>query len=129
MRSVDERLSSESSGRGENLHSQRAYADMSRPITQTPQYPGPQMHCAEVVRIALRVLVRHPLRSVLTMLGISIGVGAFICSGAVGEGASNQIQEQIRSLGENMIWIEAGGRNVNGVRTGTHGTSSLTLED
>jgi putative ABC transport system permease protein len=74
-------------------------------------------------------LVRHPLRSVLTMLGISIGVGAFICSVAVGEGASNQIQEQIRSLGENMIWIEAGGRNVNGVRTGTHGTSSLTLGD
>jgi len=87
------------------------------------------MRLLEVVRIALRALVRHPLRSVLTMLGISIGVGAFICSVAVGEGASNQVQEQIRSLGENMIWIEAGGRNVNGVRTGPHGTSSLTLGD
>src|ERR1700730_8485432 len=87
------------------------------------------MRLLEVVRIALRALVRHPLRSVLTMLGISIGVGAFICSVAVGEGASNQIQEQIRSLGENMIWIEAGGRNVNGVRTGTHGTRSLTQGD
>jgi len=87
------------------------------------------MRLLAVVRIALRALVRHPLRSVLTMLGISIGVGAFICSVAVGEGASNQVQEQIRSLGENMIWIEAGGRNVNGVRTGPHGTSSLTLGD
>jgi putative ABC transport system permease protein len=84
---------------------------------------------AEVVRIALRALARNKLRSGLTMLGISIGVAAFICSVAVGEGASSQIEAQIRSLGDNMIWIEAGGRNVNGVRTGTHGTKSLTLAD
>jgi putative ABC transport system permease protein len=87
------------------------------------------MRGAEVVGIALRALARYKMRSVLAMLGISIGVGAFICSVAVGEGASSQIQEQIRSLGENMIWIEAGSRNVNGVRTGTHGTKSLTQGD
>jgi putative ABC transport system permease protein len=87
------------------------------------------MRLTEVVRSALRALARHKLRSALTVLGISIGVGAFICSVAVGEGAARQIQEQIRSLGENMIWIEAGGRNVNGVRTGTHGTRSLTQGD
>ena len=63
------------------------------------------------------------------MLGISIGVGALICSVAVGQGASGQVEEQIRSLGDNMIWIEAGGRNVNGVRTGSYGTKRLTLED
>jgi len=56
-------------------------------------------------------------------------VGALICSVAVGQGASSQIEEQIQSLGDNMIWIEAGGRNVNGVRTGSYGTKSLTLED
>ena len=82
-----------------------------------------------VIRIALRALARNLLRSGLSMLGISIGVGAFICSVAVGHGAARQIEEQIRSLGENMIWIEAGNRNVNGVRTGTHGTQSLTLWD
>ena len=82
-----------------------------------------------VLRIALRALARNRLRSVLSMLGISIGVAAFICSVAVGQGASQQIEEQIRSLGENFIWIEAGNRNVNGVRTGTHGTQSLTLRD
>ena len=87
------------------------------------------MRVTEVVRSALRALARHKLRSALTVLGISIGVGAFICSVAVGEGAARQIQEQIRSLGENIIWIEAGGRNVNGVRTGTHGTRSLTQGD
>ena len=87
------------------------------------------MHLVEVVRAALRALTRHPLRSALTMLGICIGVGAFICSVAVGEGASSQIDEQIHSLGDNLIWIEAGTRNVNGVRTGTHGTKSLLLSD
>ena len=87
------------------------------------------MRVAEVARIALRALARHKMRSALTILGISIGVGAFICSVAVGEGAARQIQEQIRSLGENMIWVEAGGRNVNGVRTGPHGTRSLTHGD
>jgi putative ABC transport system permease protein len=87
------------------------------------------MPLAVVIRIALRALVRHRLRSGLTTLGISIGVGAFICSVAVGQGASSQIEEHIRNLGDNMIWIEAGNRNVNGARTGPHGTKSLTLDD
>src|SRR5712692_3440605 len=82
-----------------------------------------------VMRIALRALARRAIRSLLTTLGISIGVGAFICSVAVGQGTARQIEEQIRNLGENLIWIEAGNRNVNGVRTGTHGTQSLTLRD
>jgi putative ABC transport system permease protein len=82
-----------------------------------------------VLRIALRALRRNTLRTVLSMLGISIGVGAFICSVAVGQGAAQHIEDQIRSLGENFIWIEAGNRNVNGVRTGTHGTQSLTVRD
>jgi putative ABC transport system permease protein len=87
------------------------------------------MPLAEVVRVALRALARHRMRTLLAMLGVSIGVGAFICSVAVGEGASRQVQEQILSLGNNMIWIEAGNRNVNGVRTGSHGTRSLTEAD
>ena len=98
-------------------------------------HPGPirtkrnRMEFAAGIRIALRALARHKLRSGLAMLGISIGVAAFICSVAVGQGASRQVEERIRSLGDNMIWIEAGGRNVNGVRTGTYGTRSLMLGD
>src|SRR5574340_919289 len=83
----------------------------------------------ETLRVALRALERNKMRSLLTMLGIVIGVGAVICSVAVGEGASNQVQEQIRSIGDNMVWIEAGGRNVNGLRTGVRGTKSLTVGD
>jgi putative ABC transport system permease protein len=82
-----------------------------------------------VLKLALQALARNKMRSVLTMLGVIIGVGAVICSVAVGEGASNQIQQQIASLGNNMVWIEAGGRSVNGVRTGTKGTKTLVLGD
>src|SRR3989442_358200 len=87
----------------------------------------PPMLLTLVIRIALRALMRNALRSVLSMLGISIGVGAFICSVAVGQGAARQIEEQIRSLGENFIWIEAGNRNVSGARPGSHGPQSGTL--
>jgi ABC-type antimicrobial peptide transport system permease subunit len=81
------------------------------------------------LHIAPRALARHALRSGLFRLGISIGVAAFICSVGVGYGAARQVEAQIRNLGENLIWIEAGGRQVNGVRTGPHGTQSLTLWD
>jgi putative ABC transport system permease protein len=82
-----------------------------------------------ILRVAILALARNKMRSVLTMLGIIIGVAAVICSVAVGAGASNQIQQQISNLGDNMIWVEAGGRSVNGVRTGTKGTKTLVLAD
>src|SRR5215469_9769598 len=82
-----------------------------------------------ILRVAILALARNKMRSVLTMLGIIIGVAAVICSVAVGTGASNQIQQQIANLGDNMIWVEAGGRSVNGVRTGTKGTKTLVLAD
>jgi len=82
-----------------------------------------------ILRLAMRALARNKMRSILTMLGIIIGVGAVIASVAVGEGASEQIQQQISNLGDNMIWVEAGGRAVNGVRTGSRGTKTLVMGD
>jgi putative ABC transport system permease protein len=87
------------------------------------------MGVMSILRVAILALARNKMRSVLTMLGIIIGVAAVICSVAVGTGASNQIQQQIANLGDNMIWVEAGGRSVNGVRTGTKGTKTLVLAD
>ncbi len=82
-----------------------------------------------VIHVALTVLRRNKLRSALTMGGITIGITAVICSVAIGDGASNQTREQLKNLGENMVWIEAGSRSVQGMRTGTRGTKTLTLED
>jgi len=87
------------------------------------------MDLINILRLAMRALARNKMRSLLTMLGIIIGVGAVIASVAVGEGASEQIQQQISNLGDNMVWIEAGGRAVNGVRTGSRGTKTLIMGD
>jgi len=87
------------------------------------------MDFPSVLRVALRTLGRNKLRTALTLLGITIGIGAVICTVAIGQGGSNQIREQLLMLGDNFVWVEAGGRNVNGVRTGTGATKTLTLAD
>lgn len=83
----------------------------------------------DTLRMALRALRRNKLRTALTMLGIMIAIAAVICTVAVGQGATRQVQDQLTALGVNMIWIEAGGRNVNGVRTGNGATKTLTVDD
>jgi putative ABC transport system permease protein len=80
-------------------------------------------------RIALRALARNRLRTLLTILGIMVGIAAVICTVALGNGSSEQIQQQMRNLGDNFIWIENGSRNVGGVRTGAGGEPRLTVED
>ncbi|MBI4608216.1 MAG: ABC transporter permease [Candidatus Rokubacteria bacterium] len=79
-------------------------------------------------RIALRALRVNKLRSVLTMLGIIIGVGAVITMVAVGAGAQARVGEQIRSLGSNLIIILSGTVTSGGVRLG-HGTQLTITED
>jgi putative ABC transport system permease protein len=81
------------------------------------------------VLLAGQTLTHHKVRCALAMLGICIGVGAFICSVAIGRGASAEIDERVRNMSADLVQVEAGGRNVNGVRSGTHGTNSLTLRD
>ena len=79
--------------------------------------------------MALKALARNKLRSSLTSLGIIIGVSAVICVVAIGEGASATIERAIANIGANMVWVEAGGVNRNGVRTGNGQTKTLTLGD
>jgi putative ABC transport system permease protein len=87
------------------------------------------MDSSSVVRIALQTLARNKLRTALTTLGITIGIAAVICTVAIGQGGANQIREQMLSLGDNFVWAEAGGRSVNGIRTGTGTTKTLRLSD
>ena len=81
------------------------------------------------LQIAFRALNRNKMRAALTMLGITIGIGAVICTVAIGEGGSSLVQDQLVGLGTNLVWIEAGGRTINGVRTGNGATKSLTVDD
>jgi putative ABC transport system permease protein len=74
-------------------------------------------------------LLRNKIRSLLTVLGITIGIAAVICVVAIGKAGQVRVEQQLNNLGDNFVWIEAGGRAVNGVRTGPRGTKSLTLAD
>jgi len=87
------------------------------------------MNFKNIVREATAALRRNWVRSVLTILGISVGVGAFICVVAIGNAGSSSIEKQLQNLGDNFIWIEAGSRARNGVRYGARGDRTLILAD
>ena len=78
---------------------------------------------------AIRALARHKVRTCLTSLGVMIGVAAVIWVVAIGRAGTERAEALLQKLGDNLVWIEAGSRNINGVRSGTHGTTSLTPED
>jgi putative ABC transport system permease protein len=81
------------------------------------------------VRIALRALRRNTLRSLLTILGIIIGVAAVIAMVSISQGASVAVQEQIARMGNNMLVILSGSVTQGGVRTGAGGRSTLRVGD
>ncbi len=80
-------------------------------------------------RIALRALAANTLRSILTMLGIIIGVAAVITMIAVGSGATLRVQDQMKGLGSNIMLVIPGGVTAGGVRLGAQTGQGLTEED
>jgi putative ABC transport system permease protein len=81
------------------------------------------------LRIALKALNRNKMRTVLTMLGMIIGVGAVIAMVGLGRGAQAAIEEQVKSAGTNMININAGNFSQGGVRQGQGMSNTLMPED
>ncbi len=79
--------------------------------------------------IAARALRRNKMRSLLTMLGIIIGVGAVIAMVSIGNGAKSQVEAQIASLGQNVILIFSGSTTRGGLNTGWGSAGTLTVED
>ena len=90
---------------------------------------GTRVWAQILIREAVRALLRHKLRSGLTTLGITIGITAVVLVVAVGQAGKERAEDALQKLGDNLVWVEAGSRNVAGVRTGTHGTASLMLDD
>ncbi len=80
-------------------------------------------------RVALRAIARNKLRSSLTVLGIIIGVAAVIAMVGIGSGASSMVQQQIASLGDNVINIWPGSMTSGGAHGGAGSASTLTEED
>jgi len=87
------------------------------------------MDLLAIVRIAMRALARNKLRSMLTMLGIIIGVGAVIAMVSVGQGAQQQAQQQIQAMGSNMLFVQSGTVNRGGMRMGWGATKTLVYDD
>jgi putative ABC transport system permease protein len=80
-------------------------------------------------RVALRGFARHRMRSLLTTLGIIVGVGAFVTSVAIGGGAKTQLAEQIAAMGANMLVVVPGSTQQGAARGGAGTSSTLTDDD
>jgi macrolide transport system ATP-binding/permease protein len=91
--------------------------------------PAPLTFALMALRAAGRALARNKLRSMLTMLGIFIGVAALIAMVAVGQGANQAVKDQIASLGTNLLVVMPGATTSNGVRAGLGSVSTLTVDD
>src|SRR5712664_1027757 len=95
---------------------------------RSPQAGG-LVNYAALIQSALVALLRNKMRSILTVLGITIGIAAVICVVAIGKAGQARVEQQLNNLGDNFVWIEAGGRAVIENQTGTHDTKTLTVAD
>jgi len=87
------------------------------------------MKIFKLLGIAKSSLLKNRTRSILTMLGIVIGVGAVIVMVAIGEGAQQNIESRINSLGTNLIMIRSASNSAGGVRRGSGSSRTLLLQD
>jgi putative ABC transport system permease protein len=87
------------------------------------------MRYFQIFRVAYRALLRNKMRSSLTMLGIIIGVGAVIAMLGIGQGAKKMVNDQIASLGDNLLNVFPGSFQSGGVRAGAGTMTSLTEDD
>jgi len=87
------------------------------------------MRLGDVVRVALRALSRNKLRSLLTALGIIIGVAAVIAMVAIGEGARARVEQAFAAMGTNVLIISSGAKTAGGVKAGAGSLPTLTWED
>ncbi len=82
-----------------------------------------------IIAAALQALARNMMRSVLTMLGVFIGVAALIAMVAIGQGANEAVRKQIESLGTNLLVVVPGATTMGGMRSGQGSASTLTVVD
>ncbi len=87
------------------------------------------MKWSAVPYVAVKALQRNRMRTLLTALGIIIGVAAVITMVGLGQGASSEVQEQVNRLGQNVVLVFPGARQLGGVSIGGGSANTLTTED
>jgi putative ABC transport system permease protein len=83
----------------------------------------------QILRVAIRAILRNKLRAFLTTLGIVIGVGAVIAMMAIGAGAKAQVEQAFAAMGTNILIILPGSTSTGGVKGGFGSMPTLTWED
>ncbi len=87
------------------------------------------MNPLQVLRVAVRALLRNKMRSFLTTLGVIIGVSAVIAMVAIGEGAKARVQDAFASMGSNLLVVLSGSTTAGGARGGFGSMPTLTWDD
>lgn len=87
------------------------------------------MRWRNILKVAMQSIMRHRMRSILTMLGIIIGVGAVILMVSIGQGVQQQVENQIAGLGANVLMVFPQASNTGGVSMGAGTQDALTLDD
>src|SRR6266571_7928501 len=87
------------------------------------------MKQSTLFRVASESILKNKMRTLLTMLGIVIGVGAVIVMVAIGHGAQSRIADQINSLGTNLVMVTPGAISQGGVNQGAGSFTKLTVQD
>jgi putative ABC transport system permease protein len=87
------------------------------------------MKFKKIIIAAIKSILKSRMRSLLTALGIIIGVAAVIVMVSIGEGAQRQVETQIASLGSNLIIIYPGASNSGGINKGAGSINRFTMED
>ncbi|HYZ86805.1 MAG TPA: ABC transporter permease, partial [Bryobacteraceae bacterium] len=87
------------------------------------------MKLLPILKISLRALARNKARSLLTALGIIIGVSSVIAMVSLGQGAQKQVEAQISSMGTNMLIVSSGSQRTGGLRSGSGTGTTLSVED
>ncbi len=129
---------------GEIVSDEKQAAAASSPAPQAPPRPRPASapvagtagdpdfrlaFLSMIFSASVQALARNKLRSLLTMLGVFIGVAALIAMVAVGDGATAAVKKQLESLGSNMVVVTPGAAHGGGARGGAGSASTLTVSD
>ncbi|MDP4291348.1 MAG: ABC transporter permease, partial [Bacteroidota bacterium] len=87
------------------------------------------MNISNLLKIAFHALRRNKFRTFLTMLGIIIGVASVIAMLAIGQGSKKSIQDQISSMGTNLVFVMPGSQQRGGIQLGNTSAVSLSAKD
>jgi len=104
-------------------------AEAAETDSQIAALLGGGINLAETARIALNSLVANKLRTLLTALGIIIGVGAVVALMAIGTGSQASITATITANGANLLTVRSGASNSGGVGGGVGSSQTLTTDD